>query len=83
MKAAHMGSALARVAARPPLNLQGLQVSYPVACIFDTGHQIIFAHTSFKWTNLASNNAGVIVAIVGIRPRRNPSAVVLHERGRS
>jgi hypothetical protein len=34
--------------------------------IFKTGHEIAFAHTSFKWTNLASHNAGVTVAIVGI-----------------
>ena len=34
--------------------------------IFGTGHEIEFAHTSFKWANLASHNAGVIVIIVGI-----------------
>ena len=34
--------------------------------IFATGHEIAFAHTSFKWANLASHNAGVTVAIVGI-----------------
>jgi hypothetical protein len=34
--------------------------------IFRTGHEIAFAHTSFKWSNLASHNAGVTVAIVGI-----------------
>src|SRR6185437_12404715 len=28
--------------------------------------QIAFAHTSFKWANLASNKAGVTVVIVGI-----------------
>ncbi len=41
--------------------------------IFQTGHEIAFAHTSFKWANLASHNAGVIVAIVGIaRGPKNP-----------
>ena len=39
---------------------------------FNTGHQIVFAHTSFKWTNLASNNAGVTVAIVGISSTPQP-----------
>jgi hypothetical protein len=34
--------------------------------IFDTGAVIHFAHTSFKWANLASHNAGVTVAIVGL-----------------
>ncbi|MGV0033473.1 MAG: class I SAM-dependent DNA methyltransferase, partial [Candidatus Azotimanducaceae bacterium WSBS_2022_MAG_OTU7] len=34
--------------------------------IFDLGVAIYFAHTSFKWTNLASNNAGVTVAIIGL-----------------
>ena len=34
--------------------------------IFRTGHEIAFAHTSFKWANLASHNAGVTVVIVGI-----------------
>jgi hypothetical protein len=34
--------------------------------IFDTGANIHFAHSSFKWANLASHNAGVTVAIVGL-----------------
>lgn len=34
--------------------------------IFDLGVSISFAHTSFKWANLASYNAGVTVAIVGL-----------------
>jgi len=28
--------------------------------------EIFFAHTSFRWSNLAANNAGVTVAIIGI-----------------
>jgi hypothetical protein len=50
---------------------QGHQVPLLWPFIFRTGHQIFFAHTSFKWANLASNNAGVIVAIIGltIEPR--------------
>lgn len=38
--------------------------------IFETGSIIHFAHTSFKWANLASYNAGVTVAIVGLSRRR-------------
>ena len=34
--------------------------------ILGTGQHINFAHTSFKWENLASHNAGVTVAIIGI-----------------
>ncbi|MCP4597872.1 DNA methyltransferase [Neptuniibacter sp.] len=34
--------------------------------IFELGVSISFAHTSFKWANLASHNAGVMVAIVGL-----------------
>jgi hypothetical protein len=34
--------------------------------IFESGAHIHFAHTSFKWANLASHNAGVTVAIVGL-----------------
>ena len=45
---------------------QGQQVPILWPLIFDTGNAIAFAHTSFKWANLASHNAGVTVAIVGI-----------------
>lgn len=45
---------------------QGRQVETLWPLIFDTKHEIIFAHTSFKWANLASHNAGVTVIIVGI-----------------
>ncbi|MBJ2234970.1 class I SAM-dependent DNA methyltransferase [Pseudomonas kilonensis] len=39
--------------------------------IFETGSIIHFAHTSFKWANLASHNAGVTVAIVGLSTQTN------------
>jgi hypothetical protein len=45
---------------------QGQQVPFLWPLIFQTGHEIAFAHTSFKWANLASHNAGVTVVIVGI-----------------
>ena len=38
--------------------------------IYRTGSFIRFAHTSFKWANLASHNAGVTVAIVGMSQAR-------------
>jgi hypothetical protein len=37
---------------------------WPLA--FQRGCEIRFAHTSFKWSNLASHNAGVTVVVVGI-----------------
>lgn len=45
---------------------QGQQVPILWPQVFRLGQKIAFAHTSFKWANLASNNAGVIVVIVGI-----------------
>lgn len=45
---------------------QGHQVPLVWPVIFGTGHRISFAHTSFKWANLASRNAGVTVAIIGL-----------------
>lgn len=45
---------------------QGLQASILWPVIFDLGQHIFFAHTSFKWSNLASNNAGVSVIVIGL-----------------
>lgn len=38
------------------------------------GFRISFAHTSFKWRNLASHNAGVTVAIVGLTQESHNTA---------
>jgi len=68
MKAADYGTRTNAAAAFVSTNsiCQGQQVPILWPLIFDTGHEIAFAHTSFKWANLASNKAGVTVAIVGI-----------------
>lgn len=86
MKAADYGSKASAVTALVSTNsiCQGVQVPTLWPLIFATGHEIIFAHTSFKWANLASHNAGVTVAIVGIsrnvaRPRTLFSAVGRNE----
>jgi hypothetical protein len=42
---------------------------WPIA--FQRGCEIRFAHTSFKWANLASHNAGVTVVIVGLGKKSN------------
>ena len=45
---------------------QGQQAAILWPAIFAAGQEIAFAHTSFKWANLAKHNAGVTVAIVGM-----------------
>ena len=68
VKAANYGTHTKAAAAFVSTNsiCQGQQVPILWPLIFRTGHEIAFAHTSFKWTNLASHNAGVTVAIIGI-----------------
>jgi len=68
MKAADYGTKTNAAAAFVATNsiCQGQQVSALWPLILNTGHEIVFAHTSFKWANLASHNAGVTVVIVGI-----------------
>jgi hypothetical protein len=45
---------------------QGEQVPILWPLIFNTSHSIVFAYRSFKWSNLASNKAGVTVVVVGV-----------------
>jgi len=68
MKAADYGMKTNAVSAFVSTNsiCQGQQVPTLWPLILNTGHQITFAHTSFKWSNLASHNAGVTVVIVAI-----------------
>ena len=68
MKAADYGLHTPTVSAFVSTNsiCQGSQVPILWPLIFATGHEIVFAHTSFRWANLASYNAGVTVAIVAI-----------------
>lgn len=68
MKAADFGKQTSSVAAFVSTNsvCQGQQVPLIWPLIFETGNEVAFAYTSFKWSNLASHNAGVTVVIVGI-----------------
>ncbi len=68
MKAADYGTKTNTITAFVSTNsiCQGQQVPTLWPLIFKTGHEISFAHTSFKWANLAANNAGVTVVIVGL-----------------
>lgn len=74
MKAADYGAHTPTVSAFVATNsiCQGRQVGTLWPLVLQTGHKIAFAHTSFKWANLASHNAGVTVAIVGISNRPAP-----------
>ncbi len=73
MKAADYGTHTPSAAAFVSTNsiCQGQQVPILWPLIFGTGNKITFAHTSFKWANLASHNAGVTVAIVAISQQVN------------
>jgi len=68
MKSAEYGMQTRAVSAFVATNsiCQGQQVPILWPLIHTTGHEITFAHTSFKWANLASHNAGVTVVIVGV-----------------
>ena len=85
MKAADYGTHTPTVSAFVSTNsiCQGQQVPILWPLIFGTGHEIAFAHTSFKWANLASHNAGVTVAIVGIAKTNNATKNIfsLDEQG--
>jgi hypothetical protein len=50
---------------------QGQQVPITWALLLRRGFGIRFAHTSFKWSNLAANKAGVTVVVTGVD--RNPN----------
>ena len=75
MKAADYGAKTNSASALVSTNsiCQGQQVPVLWPLILMSGHEIFFAHTSFKWANLASHNAGVTVVIVGIS--NNPSNI--------
>lgn len=45
---------------------QGIQVSALWPIVMGSGTSISFAYQSFKWSNLASYNAGVTVSIIGL-----------------
>ena len=68
IKAADYGTKTKSIAAFVSTNsiCQGQQVPILWPLIFSTGTEIVFAHTSFKWANLASHNAGVTVVIIGM-----------------
>jgi hypothetical protein len=60
----HTASECAFVAVNTICQGQGASILWPV--LFSLRQEIKFAHTSFRWANLASNNAGVTVVVVGL-----------------
>ena len=61
---------------------QGQQASEIWPAIFSCGLEIQFAHRPIKWTNLASNAAGVTVIIIGLR-KTGKNAKFIFENGQS
>jgi hypothetical protein len=72
--AQHTGASCAFVSTNSVV--QGEQVARLWPIIYKLGQEIIFAHTSFKWANLASHNAGVTVAIIGLGVKGSRKAVL-------
>lgn len=60
---------------------QGQQVPVLWPILFKLGYEISFAHTSFKWSNLASQNAGVTVIIVAISNQPTPRKKLFYHDG--
>ena len=58
---------------------QGQQVDLIWPLIFSYGIEIGWAHTSFKWANLASKNAGVTVAIIGLQRQSATNKTIYFE----
>ena len=52
---------------------QGTHVPLFWPAVFGLGCRIVFAHTSFKWKNHASDNAGVSVVVVGLSNKKGGS----------
>ena len=60
---------------------QGEQVARLWPQILGENLRISFAFTSFKWANLASNNAGVTVVIVGLASKASSKASLYEDAG--
>lgn len=58
---------------------QGEQVALLWPFIYRMDIKIAFAHRSFRWRNLASDNAGVSVVVVGMTARNDTSPMRLFE----
>ena len=82
MKAADYGTHTNTISAFVSTNsiCQGQQVPILWPLLFDTGREIAFAYSSFKWNNLASHNAGVTVIIVALRSASRQKSKIYEAR---
>ncbi|WP_421856618.1 class I SAM-dependent DNA methyltransferase [Oceanicaulis sp.] len=60
---------------------QGQQVPLIWPLLLNRGIRIFFAHSSFKWSNLAAHNAGVTVVIVGCTSNRGTNSTLYTVNG--
>jgi hypothetical protein len=81
LKAAEYGRSTKAASAFVATNsiCQGAHVPLLWPTIAALDHEIFFAHTSLKWSNLATNNAGVTVVIVGICPHEQRKKRIFSE----
>ena len=70
-------SAAAFVATNSICQGQHAPILWPI--ILATGNEIVFAVNSFKWRNLATHNAGVIVSIIGISRKWARKRLIISE----
>lgn len=84
MKAAIYGKKVESISAFVCTNsvCQGVQVPILWPHVFNLDRRISFAHTSFKWSNLASHNAGVTVVVIGLSSDKSPHPKKLMEADR-
>lgn len=86
IKAADYGTYVPSTAALVSTNsiCQGRQVQTLWPLIFSLNHRIVFAYSGFKWSNLASHNAGVTVTVIGISssPQTKPRLYSTNQEGK-
>ncbi|MFK5948425.1 MAG: lactate dehydrogenase [Methylococcales bacterium] len=58
---------------------QGQSVSILWPVLYKSNCEISFAHTSFKWKNLASKNAGVTVVVIGLSYASSKEKILYEE----
>ena len=61
---------------------QGNQVPVLWPLVYSLGLEISFAYTSFKWSNLATNSAGVTVIVVGLENSPKIKTLYSSENGK-
>lgn len=60
---------------------QGRQLPQLWPLVLGDDLAILFAHTSFKWTNNAATNAGVICVIIGVGPKNSEFHPIIFDDG--